>query len=160
MSATDAVNWCPGRSLGCSPIDSVGRGYWMTTTGGDSHRPEALARLWQAMAVLDSTLRSNSTSAGSQSGPIAEFREAIRLADELLAQLEHHVRGPLTVVKGRAQMMRRRQLAAAQPDLRLISGLNEVDAAVDRIVAEFDRLLGPRHHETAHEAAPSEADPT
>lgn len=115
----------------------------MTGIGDDALRRKAFERLRRAVADLDGASASGHFSAAEHAHLLEEFREAVRLADDLLMVLEHQVRGPLTVVKGRAQMLRRQQLAAPQPDLRLIAGLNEIDGAVDRIVAQLNRLLNP-----------------
>jgi nitrogen-specific signal transduction histidine kinase len=115
----------------------------MVTIGDDPRRREAFAKLRKAVEELAASTASSRATIDAQERLLADCQSAIRLAEELLLLLEHSVRGPLTVVKGRAQLLRRKELASARPDLRLLAGLNEIDAAVDRLVAHLDLLLGP-----------------
>lgn len=126
----------------------------MPRIGGDPHQREALARLRDAVEALAAANASIRESAEEHERLLGEFRVAVRLAEDLLLLLEHHVRGPLTVVKGRAQLLRRHALDAPQPDLRLIAGLGEIDASVERIVAQLDRLLASPLDATAESAIP------
>lgn len=125
----------------------------MVTLGEDPRRREALASLRKAVGDLAASTASNRATIEEQERLLADCQAAISLAEELLLLLEHNVRGPLTVVKGRAQLLRRRALVSARPDLRLIAGLSEIDAAVDRLVAELNRLLEPRPSDAADGAA-------
>lgn len=125
----------------------------MVTLGEEPRRREALASLRKAVEDLAASTSSNRATIEEQERLLADCRTAISLAEELLLLLEHNVRGPLTVVKGRAQLLRRRALVSPRPDLRLIAGLNEIDAAVDRLVARLDRLLEPRRSDAAEGTA-------
>ena len=116
----------------------------MVTHGDDWRRSEALASLRKAVADLAASLASNRATIDEQERLLADCQIAVSLAEELLLLLDHEVRGPLTVVKGRAQLLRRQALVGSQPSLRLIAGLTEIDAAVDRLVARLDRLLQPQ----------------
>jgi signal transduction histidine kinase len=122
-------------------IDRLERGARMAPVEDDPRRRQALAGLKEAVGTLDTSTAQVRASIEEQERLLERFRAAVKLADELLELLEHHVRGPLTVIKGRAQLLRRQAVEAPQPDLRIISGLNEIDTAVDRIVLQLDRLL-------------------
>ena len=131
----------------------------MTTTEDDPHRREAMDRLRAAVEALAGASAATRQSAEEREGLLAEFRATIRLIEDLFLLLEHHVRGPLTVVKGRAQLLRRHALSAPQPDVRLIAGLNEIDVAVERMVAQLDQLLGPRAPSAGDVSTPADGDP-
>ena len=122
----------------------------MSTSGDDLHRREALGRLRAAVEALAGASASARFRTEEQERLLAEFRATIQLIDGLLLILEHQVRGPLTVVKGRAQLLRRHALSAPQPDVRLIAGLNEIDVAVGRVVANLDHALGSGWSSTDH----------
>jgi len=66
---------------------------------------------------------------------LADVRAALAACEQALADLAHETRGQMTVIKGRAQLMRRRVLASERPDLVLVRGLEEIDQAVDRLEA-------------------------
>jgi signal transduction histidine kinase len=70
-----------------------------------------------------------------------EIRRRMRAAaahgDGAMRRLVHAARQDLTVIKGRAQLLRRRALAAHPADLVLVRGMEEIDRAVDRL----ERLL-------------------
>jgi nitrogen-specific signal transduction histidine kinase len=113
----------------------------MMAIGDSERRHQALQRLKDTVASLDASTSSGRDRPAEQFRLLNQLRAAVRNAEEVLDQLEHHVRGPLTVVKGRAQLLRRQARAAPRPDQQLISGLDEIDSAVDRIVLQLDRLL-------------------
>jgi nitrogen-specific signal transduction histidine kinase len=125
----------------------------MVTLGEDQRRSEALANLRKAVGDLAASTASNRATLDEQERLLSDCQIAIKLAEDLLLELEHNVRGPLTVVKGRAQLLRRRALASPQPNFRLIAGLNEIDASVDRLVIQLDRLLQPRPGDAADSTA-------
>ena len=70
---------------------------------------------------------------------LIHLRFALDLIEGLVSEFDHNARGPLTVIKGRAQLLRRRAIAMARPNTTLILGLSEIDAAVDQLV---ERLGG------------------
>jgi signal transduction histidine kinase len=116
----------------------------MSSLRPDPRRRQALDRLHLAVQALADANASHWASAEEHERLLGEFRAAVDLAEDLLLLLEHQVRGPLTIVKGRAQLLRRHALGAPRPDVRLIAGLTEIDAAVGRIVAQLELLLdGP-----------------
>lgn len=55
--------------------------------------------------------------------------------------LIRQLRNALTVIKGRAQRLRRQALASGHPDRGLLRELDEIDRAVDRLVRLLDRQL-------------------
>lgn len=64
--------------------------------------------------------------------------------DALLDALAREVRVALTVIKGRAQLLRRQAFATGAPDHRLVRSAEEIDRAVIRIDRLLhDRLLAP-----------------
>jgi nitrogen-specific signal transduction histidine kinase len=113
----------------------------MIATAGDPGKREALDRLRASVERFAAASASLRETADENDRLLSECRAAVRLVEDLLLLLEHHVRGPLTVVKGRAQLLQRQARAAPQPDVQLIAGLAEIDTAVNRIVAHLDRLL-------------------
>jgi len=113
------------------------------SSDGAKRRRAAEEQLHRALADL-------AHAEGALQGTIEEyeqvldaFREAIRLSEALLRTLEHDVRGPLAVIKGRAQLLRRHAVQVRQPNAQLVRGLTEVDLAVDGLVRRLEALLAP-----------------
>ena len=71
---------------------------------------------------------------------ITEERELSRLKDELLLIISHHLKTPLTSVKGFAQLLARRLASAAQHDEE-IRGLQVIEHQVDNMHQLIERLL-------------------
>jgi nitrogen-specific signal transduction histidine kinase len=113
----------------------------MMALGESERRHQALRGLKDAVASLDASTMSARELPEEQARRLNRLRAAVRNTEAVLELLEHHIRGPLTVVKGRAQLLRRQAAGVPQPDHQLIAGLDEIDSAVDRIVLHLDRLL-------------------
>lgn len=104
-------------------------------------RRDAEQRLRQAIADLAGIETAQHGAVDEYERVLAEFRAAVRLADELLRTLEHDVRRPLAVIKGRAQLLRRHAVRETQPNAQLVRGLSEIDLAVDELVRRLGVLL-------------------
>ncbi|MGH2441721.1 MAG: PAS domain S-box protein, partial [Chloroflexota bacterium] len=64
-----------------------------------------------------------------------------RQKDEFLSALAHDLRTPLTTIKGRVQMLRRRvQLQSLEP-AQLLDGLTRIDAGAERMTGMINELL-------------------
>ena len=71
-----------------------------------------------------------------------EAQDAIRARDEFLASAAHDLKTPLTVVRGMAQLLRRRTVRPAAPDAAgLAEGLQGIDAAATKMGQQLDELL-------------------
>jgi PAS domain S-box-containing protein len=66
-----------------------------------------------------------------------QAREAVRVRDEFLASVSHDLNNPLTIIKGRAELLRRR----ARRDPARTAELEDL-VAIDRQVEAMRRLLG------------------
>src|SRR5687768_7969319 len=80
-------------------VDRLARGAMMASGETDRRRQQAILDLKEAVGSLNASTRHVRDSMAEQERLLNQFRAAIRNADELLQLLEHHVRGPLTVVK-------------------------------------------------------------
>ncbi len=65
----------------------------------------------------------------------------VRAGDAVLAIVSHDLKNPLTVIKGRANMLRR-QLATAVPDVpRLTRSLGQIESAAIQMVTQINEVL-------------------
>jgi hypothetical protein len=74
--------------------------------------------------------------------------------DGRLDRLGHDARVVLTVIKGRAQLLRRQALATGAPDLRVIRSMDEIERAVARLHGLLHDHLAPPTGRT-----PTDTDP-
>jgi signal transduction histidine kinase len=85
--------------------------------------------------------RGDPATTGDPSAEAAQIVDAtrrdLREADAALDDLAREARIALTVIKGRAQLLRRQAFAAGAADLRLVRAVDEID----RAVTALDRLL-------------------
>jgi signal transduction histidine kinase len=80
----------------------------------------------------------------SDAGPVDdEVRVEGAIGAAAMRRMAHGARQELTVIKGRAQLLRRRVLAARTPDLVVLRGLEAIDRAVDRLDALIAANLDP-----------------
>lgn len=118
----------------------------------DGDRP--VGAVWAALARLRDVLddgpglpvgRQDSAADGSARDSTAddEVREAAATAEIAIRRLVHAARQDMTVIKGRAQLLRRRVMAARTADLVLLRGLDEIDHAVDRLETLIAAHLDP-----------------
>jgi signal transduction histidine kinase len=105
-----------------------------------------LVQLAQAAAV-----------AVQNAGLIDRAAAALRARDEFLAGVSHDLRSPLTAIKGRAQILRRR-VGRLEPETRsrLDDGLAAIEEAVTRMSAIIADLAALSREEPAAPAPPSE----
>jgi signal transduction histidine kinase len=71
---------------------------------------------------------------------LRELQRDLSEADATLEALAREIRIALTVIKGRAQLLRRQAFATGAPDRRLVRSVEEID----RAVVQIDRLLRDR----------------
>jgi signal transduction histidine kinase len=62
-----------------------------------------------------------------------DLHQLLRETDGRLDRLGHDTRVVLTVIKGRAQLLRRQALATDAPDLPVIRSMDEIERAVARL---------------------------
>jgi len=72
----------------------------------------------------------------------AEAEAAVRTRDEFLSAAAHDLRGPLTAIKGLAQLLQRRALRSTAPEARQFAeGLERINAGAAKMQALIDELL-------------------
>jgi hypothetical protein len=72
-----------------------------------------------------------------------DLHQLLRETDERLDRLGHDARVVLTVINGRAQLLRRQALATGAPDLRVIRSMAEIERAVARLHGLLNDHLAP-----------------
>lgn len=113
-------------------------------TAADLHFLEAVAH-WVG-ALLHRVETEEAARAALVARQVAEERqrlaeEAVRLRDDYLAAATHDLRTPLTALRGRAQLLRRRLDSAAGVDVAgLRAQVEALDAATMRMIATVDEL--------------------
>ncbi|MFN8636156.1 MAG: ATP-binding protein [Chloroflexota bacterium] len=69
-------------------------------------------------------------------------QEGRRVRDVFLGTVAHDLRNPLTTIKGRAQLLRRRvERAEMAPSAGLTDSLDAIEATADQMVGQIDELL-------------------
>lgn len=72
---------------------------------------------------------------------VEELEETIRARDEFLSSVSHDLKNPLTAIKARAQMMRRRAEKIEDPAAgRLVEGLDAINTSVTRMTRLINDL--------------------
>jgi PAS domain S-box-containing protein len=72
---------------------------------------------------------------------LAETQAAVRLRDEVLGAVSHDLKGPLSTIKGTAQLVQRRAAMDEAPPERLIEAMQRIDGAVVRMTSWIEELL-------------------
>jgi signal transduction histidine kinase len=72
---------------------------------------------------------------------LAETRAAVRLRDEVLGAVSHDLKGPLSTIKGTAQVLQRRVSVGNLSSERLLEAAQRIDAAATRMISWVEELL-------------------
>lgn len=122
--------------------DALDRGLeWQRTAGQVARLGTLTADLERLVADRDRLLRAARRHA-------VDVRKLDELKEELILVASHELKGPLTSIRGFAQMLRRR-VAAPDPDLGLLDeGLALIDAQAAGMAALLDGLLDASRVET------------
>jgi signal transduction histidine kinase len=72
---------------------------------------------------------------------LAETQAAVRLRDEVLGAVSHDLKGPLSSIKGTAQLVQRRAASGSVAPERLLEAMQRIDGAVIRMTSWIEELL-------------------
>jgi PAS domain S-box-containing protein len=72
---------------------------------------------------------------------LGETQAAVRLRDEVLGAVSHDLKGPLSTIKGTAQLVQRRAASGSVTAERLIEAMQRIDGAVVRMTSWIEELL-------------------
>ncbi|MGI8549906.1 MAG: PAS domain-containing sensor histidine kinase [Dehalococcoidia bacterium] len=92
--------------------------------------------------VLAEALASLAATALDNARLYQEAQKAVRMRDEFLSSVSHDLKNPLTAIKGKAQLYRRRVLREATPASEQIAqAFTDIDAAATRIQTMIEELV-------------------